>query len=790
MEDKSDPKKARCKYCAKSFDITTMGISAMKSQGNGDKHKQRLAAALQNLRLPFQHTFQAGDTSDPGIATTSSHPFILNTVRKQPEPINVATQSDVLRAECWWVLKTVCSGYSFHSNADIGFLFKQMFPNDNIANKFQCGETKTKYLACHGIAPHFRSELIKKIRGDSYVMMFDESLNKDMQKKQLDFLIRHLDYNEVRSRYFNSSFLGHAAAYDISDSCFDKIACLGFKDMLRISMDGPNVNWSFFDKFQKSLSDEYNTKLLDIGSCGIHKCHNAFAAGALKSGWHIDKYLKSLYTLLKDVPARRDDYEKSVISEVPMYPKIFCVHRWVENVPVANRAIEIHNDVVSFVNDVVEKKYGSRPIDTKSFEIVKDAVRDPLLTAKLSCFRSIASVLDSFLNVYQTDKPMIPFLAQDAENIVRKLLQRFMNHKLLEKAETVRDLLEFDFHDSKNKLAHKVDFGFTAERIIKGLRKDDKISELQEMEFHMQTSSFLETLVGKFLSKSPLKYALVRNLSALDPAVICAKPDLACTRFKGVVNTLFEAGRITSDLQCEKIIDHFQDFITLSKTDASFLTFDKGTGRLDPLYYDKLQGKSQWQDLWGLVRQILLLSHGQASVERGFSVNKHVTDVNIGEETLTSRRMIKDHVLSVGGIENIQITPELLQCAASARQCYFASLEQKKSKQPVSGKRKKATDELDAAKRRKIELESMIKSLEESCEKFAIEAETKRQICLITKSNKAREDAKVRREELQALQCEIDLKTQEIKNLWMGNWTKFHISSYWWLNAKLQHLYC
>ena len=114
---------------------------------------------------------------------------------------------------------------------------------------------------------------------------------------------------------------------------------------------------------------------------------------------------------MKDVPPRRDNYETSVISEVPTYPNEFCAHRWVENVPVANRAIEIHNDVVSFVNDVVEKTYGSRPIDTKSFEIVKDAVRDSLLTAKLSCFRSIASVIDSFLIVYQTDKLMIPFLA-------------------------------------------------------------------------------------------------------------------------------------------------------------------------------------------------------------------------------------------------------------------------------------------------------------------------------------------------------------------------------------------
>jgi len=43
----------------------------------------------------------------------------------------------------------------------------------------------------------------------------------------------------------------------------------------------------------------------------------------------------------------------------------------------------------------------------------------------------------------------------------------------------------------------------------------------------------------------------------------------------------------------------------------------------------------------------LLLSHGQASVERGFSVNKELVVENQSEQTLAARRIIKDHIIHV-----------------------------------------------------------------------------------------------------------------------------------------------
>ena len=61
-----------------------------------------------------------------------------------------------------------------------------MFPDSDIAKHFACGERKAAYLSTFGIAPHFLSLLKGKVRDQSeYVLLFDESLNSEMQSKQM-----------------------------------------------------------------------------------------------------------------------------------------------------------------------------------------------------------------------------------------------------------------------------------------------------------------------------------------------------------------------------------------------------------------------------------------------------------------------------------------------------------------------------------------------------------------------------------------------------------------------------
>lgn len=76
-----------------------------------------------------------------------------------------------------------------------------MFPDSSIAKTFQCGETKSSYICKLGLAPHFKQLLSSKLRGEDYVLLFDESLNVKTQSKQCDFHIHHWDGDRVMLKF-------------------------------------------------------------------------------------------------------------------------------------------------------------------------------------------------------------------------------------------------------------------------------------------------------------------------------------------------------------------------------------------------------------------------------------------------------------------------------------------------------------------------------------------------------------------------------------------------------------
>ena len=75
---------------------------------------------------------------------------------------------------------------------------------------------------------------------------------------------------------------------------------------------------------------------------------------------------------------------------------------------------------------------------------------------------------------------------------------------------------------------------------------------------------------------------------------------------------------------------------------------------------------------------MLLISHGQATVERGFSANKQAIEVNQSETSLVSRRTIKDHIDFVGGLKNVVVPEPMIKSCSQARQRYLAHQREKK----------------------------------------------------------------------------------------------------------------
>ncbi len=108
------------------------------------------------------------------------------------------------------------------------------------------------------------------------MLLFDESLNRMTQSKQCDFHVRFWNGDQVQTQFLDTEFMGHARADDLKLAFEKGTEALPKKNMLQISMDGPNVNWSFYKKVEQSLADEYGLNLLNLGSCGLHIVNGAF----------------------------------------------------------------------------------------------------------------------------------------------------------------------------------------------------------------------------------------------------------------------------------------------------------------------------------------------------------------------------------------------------------------------------------------------------------------------------------------------------------------------------------
>lgn len=268
----------------------------------------------------------------------------------QEKPFNLATskhygldkyllKDDVSRTEIIWCLFTVSNHLSIYSADKAVKTFPEMFPDSTIASSMQLSRTKISYVITYDLARYFHEQLKQRINQcDCFVVCFDESLNKCSQKQQMDIAIRFwcINKNAVVTHYYSSAFLGHSTSQDLIQAFKAELKDLNLKKLLQISMDGPNVNIKFFKDLQTDLSkshDEDDPVVLFMGTCGLHVLNNAFKSSFYAAKWNVVSFLRALYNLFKDSPARRSDL--LYYSGSSLLPIKFCSVRWLNNANVA-----------------------------------------------------------------------------------------------------------------------------------------------------------------------------------------------------------------------------------------------------------------------------------------------------------------------------------------------------------------------------------------------------------------------------------------------------------------------
>lgn len=540
-EVKTNKFQAYCTCCKSHIALSNMWIQSLISHMKSERHSRMITAQNNSVDLRCYvktsgscsataalTTKPNENSTAPSLSANSPVSSVLpptkddQEVQNQPLP-SISYQStsnprgldkfvirdDVTKPEILWCLETVMTHKSLRTAEKDIKVLKKMCKDCPIISKMELGKDKIAYTIIYGIAPFYKDELQKSLNNSEFFSVgFDESFNKIAKRQQMDINARYwnIDSKEVETRYVTSAFLGRTRATDLLTSFLESIADLKKDKLLQISMDGPNVNWAFIDLLKKQLT---GPKLLELGSCGLHTVHGAFKHAIVATGWEIVSYLRALWNIFKWYPVRKAQYME--YSGSTTFPLKFADIRWLENVDVAQRAIDIDGNLKKFVEGVKNDKGIAK---CKSFQTIAAFSADPLLCPKLEFFKSLALEVEPFLREFQTDKPLVPFLHTALVSTISNIMERFMTNEAMN---TITTLKAEDVQNKKNYLPlKKITLGFGTLKQLQTVKKDSK----DLTDFQQNCRSAMIKFILKLLNRSPLIYPLTEAATCLDPGVI------------------------------------------------------------------------------------------------------------------------------------------------------------------------------------------------------------------------------------------------------------------------------
>jgi hypothetical protein len=215
-----------------------------------------------------------------------------------------------------------------------------------------------------------------------------------------------------------------------------------------------------------------------------------------------------------------------------------------------------------------------------------------------------------------------------------------------------------------------------------------------KLQFKTECRRFLVATVSKIVEGSPLKYKLARAILCFVHGAITQIRSTSEKRFGNFIQIIYDGGWVLSVVAdqakpqflklCFKAADEWAEL---------FKNFDWNEDRLDVFYKKILAKTEEFKELWSICQLALLLCHGNASVESGYSVNSSILVENLQEESLIAHRRVYDSIIAKGGICNIDVSSKMIGYVTQSCSRYFQGLKRKKEE---------ISDEEEQVKERKM----------------------------------------------------------------------------------------
>lgn len=237
--------------------------------------------------------------------------------------------------------------------------------------------------------------------------------------------------------------------------------------------------------------------------------------------------------------------------------------------------------------------------------------------------------------------------------------------------------------------------------------------------FRQECKDALIAMTRKIAAIPALSSPFLRGCGSLTPEVVASGDTTRSSKLMSVALTELIKLKWIEGGDADQLLRQFTELIRRHTVQELMKNF-KRSDRMDDLYVQIFRQEDVPESLQNVIRLILCLSHGQASVERGFSVNKALLVPNLLEKSLIAYRHVRDfiEVSCDSDLRSFKVDSQLLQSTRSARARHKAFEAQQKEKtvsseqEEMKRRKREQTAELEAKRRRLLkalaETESML----------------------------------------------------------------------------------
>jgi hypothetical protein len=149
------------------------------------------------------------------------------------------------------------------------------------------------------------------------------------------------------------------------------------------------------------------------------------------------------------------------------------------------------------------------------------------------------------------------------------------------------------------------------------------------LEFKLSAKKALIVLATRLLKNSPLRISFLCDLSCLSPHFCVQDPAVSAKKFERVLIQMVRDSWLDKE-ESDAALSQFRCTSHLFAT----VPFDASCERLDNYYHQLLLDNPEFRSLCKVTKMLLTLSHGQATVERGFSVNKAMLREGLSSQSI------------------------------------------------------------------------------------------------------------------------------------------------------------